>query len=251
MILTRSFKKALLIFPLTLVLLAISSQIWEPSFLITHPKFAGYVEKTEMIVPLITVMLCSFILPDKNEIELTLVCGVSTSKLFLYKALPIYLYTLLPSYVILALYKYIPYDGPTSEIIPIYVPENYKLYLAISLFVSVTFFFAVFCFVRVVTRNCYAPLFICIFISSFFSSTSREIHRGTYNIKFCITDPFISSYILSDKVPNEMSEQFLDLTALYNAWTYNRILFFVITCVIIALTYLLLKREKLHKGFGD
>ena len=251
MILIRSLKKTLLVFPLVLLLLAFTAQIWEPSFLITHPKFAGYIEKTEVIVPFILVLLCSFILPDKNEIELALVCGVSTSKLFLYKALPIYLCTLLPSYVILALYEYTPYDGPVYERIPIYIPENFKFYLAISLFVSITFFFVLFCFIRVITRNCYAPLFICIFLSSFFSMTSKNIQKGISDIKICLVDPFISSYMLGNEVPNAMAEQYVDLTILKNAWTYNRLIFLVITVVLFVITYLLLKREKLHKGFGD
>ncbi len=164
MLLTRSFKKALLIFPLTLVLLAFATQIWEPSFLITHPKYAGYVEKTEVIVPFILVL---------------------------------------------------------------------------------------FCFIRVITRNCYAPLFICVFFDSFFSMTSKEIQKGTCDIKLCIVDPFISTYMLSDNVPDAMAEQFTDLTALQNAWTYNRLLFFALGAVLLIGTYFLLRREKLHKGFGD
>ena len=251
MILIRSFKRAILIFPLALAILAFTTQIWEPSFLITHPKFAGYVEKTEVIVPLILVLLCSFILPDTNEIELAIVCGVSTEKLFLYKSLPIYLCTLLPSYVILVLYKYIPYDGPAPQWIPIYVPENFKFYLAISLFVSITFFFVLFCFIRVITRNCYAPLFICMFLGTFFSMTSKDIQKGIYDIKFCFIDPFISSYMLGNEVPNAMAEQYVDLTVLKNAWTYNRLIFLGITIVLLVVTCLLLRREKLHKGFGD
>ena len=71
-----------------------TTQIWTPSLLIAPANYSGYVEKTEVIVPFLLVLTCSFILPEKNEIELALVCGTSSVKLFFTKALPVYLYSI-------------------------------------------------------------------------------------------------------------------------------------------------------------
>ena len=81
--------------------------------------------------------------------------------------------------------------------------------------------------------------------------TSKNIQKGISDIKLCIVDPFISSYMLGDIVPNAMAEQYVDLPVLQNAWTYNRLIFLGITVVLLVVTCLLLRREKLHKGFGD
>ena len=248
--LLRSLKRSLWVFPLSFTLLYWTTQILIPSNLITPPNFEGYVDKTEVVIPMLFTLLCSFVLPNKTEIELSLVCGTATPKLFFVVTLPIYLYTILPAYVMLALYQYVPYNGPEAKI-PIYVPENFKLYLALSLFVSVTFVFALFCFIRVLTRNCYIPLFICMFFYVFMPGVSKDIQRGIIHVKYCLVDPFISSYILGDKVPNDLAEHYSDLQMLRNAWTYNRIGFFALGVVLLVVTYLLLRREKLHKGFGD
>lgn len=228
-----------------------TTQIWTPSLLIAPANYSGYVEKTEVIVPFLLVLTCSFILPEKNEIELALVCGTSSVKLFFTKALPVYLYSIAPAYLMLALYKYAPYDVSKTLPIPIYIPEKYKLYLGASLFVSITFFFALFCFIRVLTRNCYAPLFICMLISAVTSGCSKDIQILATDIRLCLIDPFISIYMLGDTVPNAMTKQFIDLPILKNAWTYNRICFFVVSLVLFYGTCLLLRREKLHRGFGD
>ncbi len=249
--LTRSFKKSLLFIPIALAFLTFSSYIWVPGWLITPFELAGFFDNVEMAIPTLLIAFCCFILPSKYEIELSLVCGTKTSKLFFLKALPIFIYTMIPTYIVLALFKYTPYEGEYRPRIPIYIPDNYKLYVAVSLFVTVFFFFALFLFFRVLMRNCYAPIFLCMFANKYFYDLSKQIQKGTEDIRKSLVNPFISSYILGDTVPNAYAEKVEGMEIMRNAWTYNRIGFFAIGVVLLVVTYLLLRREKLHKGFGD
>ena len=249
--LTRSFKRSLLFLPITLAFLLFSSYIWVPGWLITPYELVGFFDNVEMALPTLLIAFCCFILPNKYEIELSLVCGTSSAKLFFSKALPVFVYTMVPTFVILFLYRYTPYNGDYKPRIPIYIPENFKLYAAVSLFVTVFFFFSMFVFFRVLMRNCYAPIFICLFANKYFYDMSKQIQKGATDIKQSIVNPFISNYILGDEVPNAYAAQVEGMEIMRNAWTYNRILFFALGVVLLLATYLLLRREKLHKGFGD
>ena len=204
-----------------------------------------------MGLPTLLIALCCFILPNKYEIELSLVCGTKTPKLFFSKAIPVLLYTMVPMFILLFTYQFIPYEGTYRPRIPIFVPENYRLYAAVSLFVTVLFFFALFCFLRVIMRNCYAPIFLCMFANKYFYDLSKQIQKGAEDIRKSLVNPFISSYILGDTVPNAYAEQMDGMEIMRNAWTYNRIGFFALGVVLLIVTYFLLRREKLHKGFGD
>lgn len=249
--LSRSLKKSTWLMLICIGFLLFSSYIWYPGHLITPYQLVGFFDNVEMAVPTVLIAFCCFILPNKYEIELSLVCGTSTPKLFFSKAIPVFLYTLIPTYVIIALYKYIPYDGEFKPKIPIFVPENFKAYAAVSLFVTVFFFFALFCFFRVILRNCYVPIFLCMFVNSYFYNLSKQIQKGITDIRQSLINPFVSSYLLGDAVPNAYAEQVEGMEIMKNAWTYNRIGFFVLGVVLLFVTYLLLRREKLHKGFGD
>lgn len=249
--LIRSFKRSLLFLPISLAFLLFSSYIWAPGWLITPYELVGFFDNVEMALPTVLIAFCCFILPNKYEIELSLVSGTSTAKLFFSKAIPIFVYTLLPTFAVLALFKIMYYQGEYRPRIPIYIPDNYKLYAAVSLFVTVFFFFALFLFFRVLLRNCYAPIFLCLFANKYFYDLSKQIQKGAEDIRLSLVNPFISSYILGDTVPNAYAEQVEGMEIMRNAWTYNRIGFFALGVLLLLGTYLLLRREKLHKGFGD
>jgi len=247
----RSIIKGLPIIPVTLVYLAFMANWLDPGYLITPYRYVGFFDFVEMSLPTLMIVFCSFILPNKYEIELSLVSGTSTAKLFFSKAWTVFVYTLLSSFAILALFKFIPYEGAERPKIPIFVPENFKVYTALSLFVTVFFFFALFCFFRVITRNCYIPIFLCMFVNVSFETLSKQIQKGARPVTDSYYNPFMSDYILGDTVPNAYAAQVEGMEIMKNAWTYNRLIYFGLGVLFLVLTYILLRHETLHKGFGD
>ena len=121
----------------------------------------------------------------------------------------------------------------------------------ISMAVTLLFFFALICFVRVLSRNCYVPILIGLFVHLTAENTCKSIQAGGTAVKNCIFDPFISVYFMGDDIPNLIVEQHPQLGVKHNAWTYNRLIFFGISVVLLVATYIMLRREKLHRGFGD
>ncbi len=218
--------------------------------LIVPPKHIGYLDRTELVIAVLMLPVFSFLLPNKFEIELSLSCGTSTVKLFFTKAFVYLIYTVIPVLVFIWLYKYVPYKGSERPKIGIFIPENYKLYMVVSVLVTMFFFFALFCFLRVLLRNCYAPILVGLAIYSLAYNTCKNIQNGV-DIERCLTDPFISVYIMGDTVPNNIATQHPELGVVANAWTYNRLIFVALGIVLLAVTYFMLRREKLHRGFGD
>ena len=251
--LQRSFKRYLILIPITVVSLLFSSSVWAPQPVIVPLPLYGFVDYTENVVSVILLLFLSFLLHDRYEIELSMVCGVKTAKLAMFKVFPIVLYTLLATWGITLCHRYAPYDSDQYRIrIPIYVPENYKAYLMVSAFVTILFFAALFFFLRVLTRNCYVPIGIGLFAWIVFTSISLDIRGGNISPTKCFFDPFISTYFIGDTVPNAMAEKYTeDLSSLTNAWTYNRLMFFGLAILLLVATWLLLRQEKLHEGFGD
>lgn len=247
----RSLFRSVFLIPIALALLIFSTYVWQPQPLIVPPQESGFMDNVEIVFPILLVIFCSFILPDSYEIELGLTCGYKTSKLAFVKFIPILLYSLISVFIILLFYRYIPYEGQFRPHIPIYVPDNFKMYVAVSFFVTVLFFASLFFFVRILTRNCYIPIIVCVFLEFSLSMFHNDIKEGIRDIRYCLVDPFISTYILSDEIPNAYAERYAELSLMHNAWTYNRILFFVLSLLLLGVTYLLLRREKLHKGFGE
>lgn len=247
----RTFLRTLPFLPLTILYLAFMANWFAPGNLITPYVLVGFFDFVEMSIPTLMIAYCCFILPNKYEIELCLVCGTSSAKLFFAKAVPIFVYTLLSTFAALALYRFVPYEGSERPKIPIFVPENFRLYTAVSLFVTVFFFFALFCFFRVLTRNCYIPIFLCMFANVSFENLSKQIQKGVRPVTDSYFNPYMSNYILGDTIPNAYAEQVKGMEIMKNAWTYNRLIFFALGVILILLTYLLLRREKLHRGFGD
>jgi len=219
--------------------------------LIVPPKEYGFIDRTELRLAVIMIPIFAFLLPNKFEIELAITCGTSTAKLFFTKAITSFIYTAVPAFVFVFLFRYVPYDGKNPWVYAIRIPEDYRIHMVISMAVTLLFFFSLICFVRVLSRNCYVPILVCLFVHLTTEMTCKGIQSGGVAVKNCIFDPFISVYFMGDDVPNSIAEQHPQLGVIHNAWTYNRLIFFGISVVLLVATYILLRREKLHRGFGD
>lgn len=251
--LKKSFVRSLYIIPASAAVILFATFLWEPNYLITPPQLSGFEKQIETALPVLMIALYSFILPNKFEIELGLVNGYSTLKLVLTKAIPIFLYTILTSSFAIALYQYKRYDSNQfKSLIPIYVPEDsFKLYTYISVFVIVLFFSAVFLFMRVLTRNCFLPVISDLLIFTAFTSISEGIRKGYTDLRVCLIDPFITVYFVGNDVPNVYADQVEGMAMIRNAWTVNRLIFIFLSLVLLAATFLLLRRERLHRGLGE
>lgn len=218
--------------------------------IVPYPEI-GFVEQLETNIIIVMIPIFAFVLPNKYEIELSLICGTSTPKLFFSKVISALLYTAVPAFVCVLLYRYVPYEGSGRIRIPLYVPDNFRIYLAVSLAVTILFFLSAYLFIRVVSRNCYVPILLGLCLHFATTSNTDRIRRGLTDIKRSIFDPFISIYFIGDEVPNAIAAKYAELSVLENAWTYNRLIFLGVSVVLLVATYLLLRREKLHCGFGD
>ncbi len=83
MLVLRSIKKQLYLLPLFTAILLITARPWIKQPLIVPLPGLGYIDFTEVIMPLLLLIPISFSLHNDYEIELALTCGVSTAKLML------------------------------------------------------------------------------------------------------------------------------------------------------------------------
>ena len=248
----KSFIRSLYVIPVLAAVILFSTYLWSPDYLITPPEYSGFEDHIERTISIAIIAFYSLFLPNKFEIELGLVNGYGTLKLALTKVLPVFIYSMLASFAAVAVYRVKPFDilGAKSRI-PIYVPEDFRLYTFFSVFVTLLFFSSVYFFIRVIFRNCYLPVITDLLIYSFFSPLSSSIQKGVIDIRVSIVDPFITTYFVGNTIPNEIAEKYQDLAILKNAWTVNRLIFLFLSLVLLAATIMLLRREKLHRGFGD
>ncbi|MBQ3154522.1 MAG: hypothetical protein IJB88_04765 [Clostridia bacterium] len=245
MLFVRDLKKYSWFLLLAFGLLALISGVWDKRALITLPLDNGFFDVTERIVPFVLLLPISFLLYDGYEIELGLVCGVKTARLMLGRFFVLLGYAVCAMEALVVLYRYKEYFAPVEEIvIPIFIPEQYKLYMLVSVFVTTLFFASLFLFLRVLLKNCYAPVGLGIFAYSTFYTLNYNIRAGSVGIKSALFDPLISGYLLGDTVPVEHY-------GIGPLWTYNRILFFCLAAGMLIAIYVLLRREQLHQGFHD
>ena len=250
--LKKSFISSLYVIPATLAVILFATHLWTPNYLITPPQLSGFESQIEGSVVILFIALYSFILPNRFEIELCLVNGYSTLKLALSKALPIFLYSTATALISVAFFKYKPFiDTQLKTLIPIYVPDNFRVYTFISIFVTVLFFSSFYFLVRVLTRNCYLPVIADLLVFTSLSSISEGIKKGITDIRVSLIDPFITTYFVGNTIPNNYAEKYRDLTIMKNAWTVNRIIFLALSFVFLMVTVFLLHREKLHRGLGE
>lgn len=220
------------------------------------PDAYRFIDVTEILFPILLIPMCAFVLYDRTEIELALVSGTKTTKLFYTKIIPIITYTLIPSMFFCLMFhskshSHIDPGMVTMKSIPEYVPDNYKLLTLVSMVITVIFFVSLYSLIRVLTRNCYVPILICFGLSVGFRSFSATIVAMRIRLTSCFFDPFINSYFIGNSVPNIYAEKFSDLSQMMNIWTYNRLFFVLISVILFFLTYLMLRREKLHCSLGE
>lgn len=231
------------------------AQPWKEHWIMTVPAGISFFSFTELLVPFVVLLPVSFLLYNNYEIELALVNGVTTMKLMLCKFFAIVVATVLPLFaVILPVQAKYYYVSPEEITIPIYVPEHFKLYLLFSALVTILFFASLFLLLRVVLRNCYAPVGLAILAFSYFQSRNQNINCLSLPLKSALFDPFITKYLIGDTVANEgfvVSATGEVVKAFPHLWTYNRLLFFGIAVVLLVITCCLLRKEKLHESFGD
>lgn len=225
------------------------------TFALPHNAFR-FIDGTEIVLSILMIPLCAFILYEKTEIELALVSGMGTSRLFFTKLVPLITYTVIPTVAFAFIFKSDTMDelSPglvTMEKIPEYVPDNYRILTAVSVAVTVLFFFSLYALVRVVTRSSYLPILICFGLAVGIRSFSASIQAMRLPLTYSLFDPFISTYFIGNTVPDTYAEKFPELAVMANAWTYNRVLFAALSLLILFVTHLILRREKLHRGFGE
>lgn len=245
MLFKHSLKKQCYLFPFIFGVLAFLTQIWKPTTLLEPPGGFSFVSLLEMLIMFLVMIPVAFLLNDPYEIELGLVCGVRTTKLFLTKLSVIVLSALSCEYLLIALVRYTPYvpAANSSFRFPIVVPGHYRLFLLVSATVTTMFFIAALAFVRVLTKNSYVTVGFGLFLWFLFKESGDAIASGSASAGSALFDPFISRYFFGNDIPNMLGKPYL--------WTYNRLLFAGITVLLFVLTYLLLRREKLHEVSGD
>lgn len=237
-------------------LLVLMVKPWEAHWILTvSGNNSGIFFSTEFIIPFVVLMPVSFLLYNNYEIELAMINGVSTAKIMFCKFFSCVVTTMLPLFlVILPIREKYYYASPDSITIPLHVPDNYKVYLLISAFVSVMFFASLFLLIRVAIRNCYVPVGLAILFFSIFSTQNTNVALLSVSFKNALFDPFITSYLIGDTVANE---GFTVLSTgevvppFPNLWTYNRLLFLGIALLLVGISYILLRREQLHESLGD
>lgn len=249
----KSFKSSLFIIPATVALILFSTYLWNPSYLIAPPPYTGFAFQLEAALVVLLIVFYSFIMTNKFEIELGLVNGYGTLRLALTKVFPILVYSVTVALAAVLVYQYKPFDaGLVSNIrIPIYVPNNYRIYLLLSVLVTVIFFSSLYFFIRVIMRNCFLPIIPDLLIVTLFMGLNEKVIKGIADIRMCLLDPFITAYFVGNTVPNEIVDKYPEMFLLRNAWTVNRLIFVLISLVLLAATIFLLHREKLHKGVGE
>ena len=244
--LLRSFRKTLWAFPATFLLLHAASHLWAKVPLITAPPEMGFCDLFEPLLPLILLPSVAFLLYDRHEIEMSLTCGTSTLRLFCTKAAPFFTYTLTSALLVLALANYERYGWQEAQhrIIPLYIPCAYRTLLLFSSAVTVLFFFALYSFFRVATKNCYASLALGLMIYYAFHNLNVSLRGGMADIRYSLLDPFLCNYFIGDTVPSEYY-------SIGSLWTGNRLLFLGLALLLLTAVFYLLKREKLHQGMND
>ena len=243
--LSRCMRRSLYFLAICLPIFVVVTRIWEPQCIILPAPMNGFASYIELFLPPLLLIPLSLLLHDPFEIELGLVCGVRTSRLFISKLLPLVVYGAVSVLAMILLVRDEPFveTNQLRALIPIVVPDNYKLLLAISVVVTLLFFASVVVFFRVLTRNCYAPVGMGLFVYLFFEAMNKDIRMLKTGLEYAIVDPFISTYFIGNGVARK--------EGLGKIWTHNRILFFFLALVLFGAAYIMLRREKLHENLGE
>ena len=243
--LSRCMRRSLYFLAICLPIFVVATRIWEPQCIILPAPMNGFASYIELFLPPLLLIPLSFLLYDSFEIELGLVSGVRTSRLLINKLATLLLYGAFSVLVMILLVRDEPFveTEQMRALITIVVPDNYKLLLAVSAVVTMLFFASVVVFFRVLTRNCYAPVGMGLFVYLFFEAMNKDIRMLKTGLEYAIVDPFISTYFIGNGVARK--------EGLGKIWTHNRVLFFHIAVILFAASYIMLRREKLHENLGE
>lgn len=246
MLFVRALRRQFFFLILVIGTVFAASHVWADFPLIAVPPEIGFCNQFEPLLPPLLLLPIAFLLYDRYEITLGLVCGAKTSRMMLSRWSAYTLYAALGALIVLACNPYDKFGLLATDgfIIPLYVPKHYKLYLLGSVLVTVLFFSSLFLFLRVALKNCYAPMGLGFAMYLYFFYQNASIRNGETDIRMCLFDPFLSDYVLGDTV-------LVGHYGLMPLWTYNRLLFFVLAVGMLAASYALLRGEKLHQGFSD
>ena len=216
------------------------TRVWEE----LPPPQLSFVAALEGAAAAFAVVPIAFILYEPAEIELGLSCGIRTARFAYTRFTPCLLYSIVPATVIAACYNYVPRitDPEYIGIIPIYVPDNYRVYLAVSAFVTVLFFAALTLFLRVLLRNCFIAFAGGLISIIMLDSLSGYVSAGALHLQISYVNPFITSYFVGDYLGNHFTN-----LGVQNVWTINRVIFFLLALGMLIASYLLLRRERLHE----
>ncbi len=247
----KHFLRALYALPVAVAAMLYAAALFKPNYLIAPPEIGSFEDRFEEAFVFFLFPLYTFILTNPYEIELGLVNGCSTVKLAAAKTVPIFVYSIIPAFAAVAFYRYVPLDvtGYDSKI-EIYVPDNYRIYMFISVFVTVLFFSSVYFFFRILLKNCFIPIIVDLVVWMTFMPISSPIRMGERDVRWSLIDPFITRYFVGDTVPNRIAGANPGLSLMRNAWTVNRVAFFTASLILIAATVFLLSREKMHRGLA-
>ncbi len=246
--LIRSFKRSVPFFVCVWIFMMRTFTIDPNAF-----KFIGAFEG---LLPLLLVPVCAFMLHDRTEIELAMVCGTRTSKLFFSKVIPMITYTVIPCAFFSLVFKSridreIDFSRLKKTVIYDFIPEDYRLCAALSVAVTAIFIFAVYSLIRVITRNCYITMLVGFGTGIAIQSFRNTLGVSHGNLTNCLFDPMINTYFIGNSVPNAYAEKFPELASMANIWTYNRLFFLGLSAVIFLITHLILRYEKLHQGLSE
>ncbi len=228
--------------PATFVVGFLVTMLWVPQPPIVPYPATGFIGCLEMILPVLLALPLSFLLHNKSTIELALVHGVGTLRLFAVHFASAMLPIITAIAALLLCYRYepLPEDRVAQLTIPLHIPETLRLHMLLSLLVTLLFFVSLVVFLRVALRNCYVPIVAVLLTFTLFYEHSRSLRTGSVErLSGALFDPYISTYILGDTVPRAHG---------YGAlWSCNRLLFFGIAAVLLAMAALILRREKMHE----
>lgn len=239
---SHTLKRYVWVLPATFFTAAIVSLLWMPQPALLPFPMLGFVGALETVLPVLISLPLSFIVYDKSSIELALAHGLDTLYLFFTHLLSALFWLQLALGAVVLCYRTAPLteDQLAQMTIPPLLPDTLRLHMFLSAAVSVLFFASLVFFLRVALRNCYVPMVGVLLTFTLFYERSRSLRmRGLHALRGALFDPYISSYIIGDALPQQYGFGAL--------WSANRLLFFDISLILLFASALILRRERMHE----
>lgn len=229
-------------FPLVFAVSAVLCMLWLPYPAIVPYPSTNAVGALEMALPIMLCLPLSFLLHDKSVIELSLVHGVSTLRIFLAHLGAALTWSASGLLAVVLCLRFSPLNEQQikSLAFPPLIPEGVRWYILLSTLITLLFFVSVVMLVRVAMRNCYVPIFVVLLMFTVFYDRSRDLRMGGPDgMGRALLDPYMSTYVIGDAVPLQYGYGHL--------WTANRALFLGLTLIFFLISILLLRRERMHE----